>query len=161
MTDLLVETKTCNKTAKRFNQICPEEDRNGFIFSDELSEDWSFINQTEILVFHSWIAEYVKIDNISLENGRKKVMFQEPLSHAAVGDWIASGDLRFLIFNNLALLDMPGEYVCVVDGGEALFSYIPPNDLVSEIMSKLETILTILRNITLQGLIFQHSAFTI
>eukprot|EP00091_Calanus_sinicus_P012423 TRINITY_DN28020_c0_g1_i1.p1 TRINITY_DN28020_c0_g1~~TRINITY_DN28020_c0_g1_i1.p1 ORF type:complete len:223 (-),score=55.77 TRINITY_DN28020_c0_g1_i1:71-739(-) len=120
------------------------------------------MNQTEILVYHSWIGEYAKIADIILEDGKKKVMFQEPLTHAPVGEWIKSGDLRFLIFNNLAVLDMPGEYVCVEEAGEALFSYIPPSGLAAEIpvMSNLETILTLgANNVTLQGLSFQHSSY--
>ena len=43
---------------------------------------------------------------------RNKVLFQEPLSHAAVGTWIKSGALRYLVVNNRAVLDMPGEFVC-------------------------------------------------
>ena len=46
------------------------------------------------------------------EGGRHKVTFQEPLSHAPVGTWIKSGALRYLVLNNRAVLDMPGEYVC-------------------------------------------------
>ena len=47
------------------------------------------------------------------EGGRTKVMFQEPLGHAPVGQWIASGDLRYLVVNNMAVLDQPGEFVCL------------------------------------------------
>ena len=72
VTDLLVETETCTKEAKGFKQSCPDENRNGFFLSDELSSDWSHINQTEILVYHSWIGEYAKIADITLENGMKK-----------------------------------------------------------------------------------------
>ena len=43
---------------------------------------------------------------------RNKVLFQEPLNHAAVGTWIKSGALRYLVVNNRAVLDMPGEFVC-------------------------------------------------
>ena len=39
-------------------------------------------------------------------------MFQEALNHAPVGTWIKSGALRYLVINNRAVLDMPGEYVC-------------------------------------------------
>ena len=46
------------------------------------------------------------------EGGRHKVTFQEPLNHAPVGTWIKSGALRYLVVNNRAVLDMPGEYVC-------------------------------------------------
>ena len=91
-------------------------------------------------------------------------MFQEPLQHAAVGDWVKSGDWRYLIFDNLAVLDMPAEYVCNdLGNGKAKFSFIPPKDVGSEslIMSKLETILELYgtKSVTLKGLKFQHTAF--
>ena len=57
---------------------------------------------------------------------------------------------------------MPGEYVCVEEAGEAVFSYIPPSDLGVEVpvMSKLETILILgASSVTLQGLKFQHSSY--
>ena len=37
--DLLVETETCKRNAKPFQQDCPEEDKAGFIFEDEISGD--------------------------------------------------------------------------------------------------------------------------
>ena len=46
--------------------------------------------------------------NVTNENGRNKVMFQEPLSHAPIGMWVKPGGLRYLVVNNLAVLDMPG-----------------------------------------------------
>ena len=61
--------------------------------------------------------------NVSREGGRTKVMFQEPLGHAPVGTWITSGDLRYLVVNNRAVLDMPGEFVCTqVSAGRLNFS---------------------------------------
>ena len=51
--------------------------------------------------------------NVSREGGRMKVMFQEPLGHAPVGQWLAAGDLRYLVVNNMAVLDQQGEFVCV------------------------------------------------
>ena len=66
----------------------------------------------QILFFHSWINEYARVGSVSQEGGRNKVLFQEPLSHAAVGTWIKSGALRYLVVNNRAVLDMPGEFVC-------------------------------------------------
>ena len=35
-----------------------------------------------------------RVASVTTEGGRRKVMFQEPLSHAAVGTWIKAGDLR-------------------------------------------------------------------
>ena len=91
---------------------CPAENKNGFYLNDEMSPDWDDIGQTQILFFHSWINEYVRVQSVSSDGGRTKVMFQEPLSHAAVGVWIQSGGLRYLVLNNRAVLDLPGEYVC-------------------------------------------------
>ena len=88
---------------------CPEIDYHGFILKDEISEDWDYLEQTQVLIFHAWIAEYVKVANVTdLGDGRKKLMFQEPLQHASVGEWVKSGGWRFLLSNNLALLDAPG-----------------------------------------------------
>ena len=115
VTDLLLETETCKKDGNRFKQDCPDVNKNGFFFDDELAANWTYIDQTEILVYHSWIAEYAKVGSVQTVNGKKKVLFKEPLTHAPVGQWIKSGDLRFVVLNNLAVLDMPGEYVCVED----------------------------------------------
>ena len=86
-----------------------------------------------------------RVANVTTDGGRTKVLFQEPLSHAAVGTWIKSGDLRWLghgqhrnsstsspsciryvVVNNLAVLDSPGEYVCTEHQGLVTFSWIPP-----------------------------------
>ena len=75
-----------------------------------------------MLVFHSWIAEYATVSNVT----GNRVYFKEPLKHAPVGTYVPSSGWRFLIFNNVALLDVPGEYVCNDLGdGLAQFSYIP------------------------------------
>ena len=37
----------------------------GFVFNDEFSADWPHLEQTRVLVFHSWIAEYANIGNIT------------------------------------------------------------------------------------------------
>ena len=124
--DLLVETETCTRNSTKFSQECPEEDKLGFVFNDEFSSDWAYLDQTRVLVFHSWVAEYAWVGNITEEDGESKVFFQEPLQHAPIGKYVKSGGWRFLVFNNLALLDMPGEYVCnQIDDSLAQFSYIP------------------------------------
>ena len=75
-----------------------------------------------MLVFHSWIAEYATVNNVT----GNKVYFKEPLRHVPIGTYVPSSGWRFLIFNNMALLDMPGEYVCNdLGNGSAQFSYIP------------------------------------
>ena len=164
ITGLLEETNSCKRNSHAYTQSCPDSDRNGFVFTDEISEDWEYLNQTEILVFHSWIAEYAKIANISVENGKKRVMFQNPLKHAAVGTQVKPSGWRFLLFNNLALLDNPGEYVCVEEGEMAKFSYIPPISTIIPtvpILGILETILVLqggATNVNIQGIKFQHTS---
>ena len=109
----LVENDNCKMDTNHFSQQdCPAENKNGFYLNDEMSPDWDDIGQTQILFFHSWINEYARVMSVSSAGGRTKVMFQEPLSHAAVGVWIQSGGLRYLVLNNRAVLDLPGEYVC-------------------------------------------------
>ena len=106
----LVENDDCKVDTKKFSQLnCPEENKNGFYLNEEMLDNWDDLNQTQILVFHSWINEYVRVANVTNENGRNKVMFQEPLSHAPIGQWFQAGDLRYLIINNMAVLDAPGD----------------------------------------------------
>ena len=62
-----------------------------------------------------------------MENGH------ESLTHSPIGEWIKSVQLRFLVLNNLAVLDMPVEYLCIEEAGEAIFSYIPTSDLTDEV----------------------------
>ena len=79
-------------------------------------------SKPRVLVFHSWIAEYATVRNVTGD----RVYFKEPLKHVPIGTYVPSSGWRFLIFNNIALLDMPGEYVCNdLGGGLAQFSYIP------------------------------------
>ena len=47
-----------------------------------------------------------RVASVTSEGGRNKVMFQEPLSHAAVGTWIKAGDLRWEV-TNIYLLVQP------------------------------------------------------
>ena len=146
---------TDKREATHGNQ-CPDETRDGFVFSDEFSADWNDLDQTEVLVFHSWIAEYVKVENITVGgDGRKTVLFQKvyqkplnayhALRHAPIGKFAAPGGWRFLIFNNRAVLDAPGESVCVkrTDGVE--ISYIPlhQNSPYTPVMAQLKTILSV------------------
>ena len=74
--DLLIETENCQKPGKP-SQDCPEDNKDGFIFTDEFSADWNDLNQTQVLIFHAWVAEYAKIGRIIQgTDGRKRVMFQ-------------------------------------------------------------------------------------
>ena len=46
-------------------QDCPDEDRDGFVFEDEFSADWTFLDQTRVLIYHSGIAEFAFVGNIT------------------------------------------------------------------------------------------------
>ena len=81
MKDLLGETATCSRGATAFSQNCPDDNKMGFVFNDEFSSGWSHLDQTMVLVFHSWIAEYAVVGSISGD----RVSFQQPLSHAPIG----------------------------------------------------------------------------
>ena len=161
----LVETDDCKMETNWFSQKnCPAENKNGFYLNDEMSPDWSDLDQTQILFFHSWINEYARVASVTNENGRNKVLFQEPLNHAAVGVWIKSGALRYLVVNNRAVLDMPGEYVCTEKDGMATVSFIPPEGYDSStipVMSMVDKIITITNsaNIAVQGLDIVHTNY--
>ena len=163
----LVENDDCKIDTNQFSQNCPEENKNGFYLNDEMSPDWDNLDQTEVLVYHSWIAEYARVANVTTEeDGRNKVLFQEPLGHAPIGEWIKSGALRYLVLNNVAVLDMPGEYVCVQEAEDlAVISWIPPEDVEEDatlVMTKLEIIVQAINteHINIEGLQFHHTTFT-
>lgn len=80
--DLLVPTATCIRGATAFSQNCPDDNKKGFVFNNEFSSGWSNLDQTRVLVFHSWIAEFATVGSISGD----RVTFQQPLSHAPVGE---------------------------------------------------------------------------
>ena len=162
---LLQETEDCRVDSKRFSQPnCPQENRNGFYLTDEMSPDWADLNQTQVLVFHSWINEYARVGSLTSEGGRRKLLFQEPLGHAPVGEWISSGELRYILLNNRALLDQPGEFVCTQHGPMARLAIIPPAGAQSgqvPVLASLETVLSIrfTTNVSIEGLRFQHSTY--
>ena len=57
----LVETDDCKLETNWFSQKnCPEENKNGFYLTDEMSPDWADLDQTQILFYHSWINEYAR-----------------------------------------------------------------------------------------------------
>ena len=65
------------------------------------------------------------------------MFFEEPLQHNPIGTYVPSSGWRFLIFNNLALLDMPGECVCVDLGdGQGGNSARPDCDLLCGLTKK-------------------------
>ena len=89
----------------------------------------------------------------------KYTWLQEPLVHAPIGKYAAAGGWRFLIFNNKALLDSPGESFCVEKDGEVEVSYIPLDENSDEVpvMAQLEVILNIVsNNIHISGKNQQH-----
>ena len=87
---MLVTTPDCKLVHAHGNK-CPDENRNGFIFNNtEFSMDWNHLDQTKVLIFHSWIAEYAKVGHIVQgSDGRDKLMFQTPLKHAPIGQYAA------------------------------------------------------------------------
>ena len=163
--DLLVETDSCTRDSTAYSQNCPYEDRLGFVFEDEFNAQWAHLDQTRVLVFHSWIAEYATVANITEENGESKVYFKEPLSHAPVGTYVKSGGWRYLIYNNKAVLDIPGEYVCIDNGdGSSTFSYIHPDEAgienLSVVVAQLTQIMQIngVTDVRLEGVKFERSS---
>ena len=111
----MVTTPTCEMNSTKHQQSCPEENNNGFVFDNEFAANWDYLNQTQILIFHSWIAEYVNVDSITQDSdGRNIVMFQNGLKHGPTGKFAVAGNYRYLIFNNKALLDNPGGGICFI-----------------------------------------------
>lgn len=49
------------------------------------TSDWEDLEQTKILVFQSWIAEYAKIANITQHGNDWIVIFEEPLKADPIG----------------------------------------------------------------------------
>ena len=104
ITDLLVESSTCKRNSTKYSQNCPQENKYGMIVSDEINENWDYLDQTRVLIFHSWIAEWTEIGSVTtLDNGYKKIMFDPPLQHGTVGQYNKPSGWRFLLFN---------KYVC-------------------------------------------------
>ena len=163
ITDLLETTADCQRVSNKFKQNCPDSNKEGFVIAgDEISANWEDLDQTQVMVFHSWIAEYAKVASVRNVGGRTELKFQQPLSHAPVGQWNKAGDWRFQIINNRAVLDQEGEVVCTQQGGVATISYIPPVGMedATPVLAVLETLISIARtsSITLHGLKFQHTS---
>ena len=145
-------------------QSCPEKNKDGFVFGDEFSADWDYLDQTQVVIFHSWVAEYANVSSVEQDSeGRNIVKFQKPLEHAPTGTYAKAGNYRYLIFNNKAILDHPGESVCVKTDQGVEVSYIPLDENESEVpvMANLETILFIkppsVSNIQVSGKSFKIS----
>ena len=163
ITDLLETTADCQRVSNKFKQNCPDSNKQGFVIAgDEISGSWDDLDQTQVMVFHSWIAEYTKVASVRNVGGRTELKFQQPLSHAPVGQWNKAGDWRFLILNNREVLDQEGEMVCTEQGGTVTLSYIPPAGMESStpVLAVLETLISIARtsSITLRDLKFRHTS---
>ena len=61
----------------------------------------------------------------------------------------------------MAVLDSPGEFVCVQAGNVSTVSFVPPpqNYPIIPVMAKLEKVLTVgnVDNVNIEGLSFQHT----
>ena len=163
VTDLLETTDNCNMESNIFSQTCPHVNRQGFVFDDEFSEEWENLNETEVIIYHSWIAEIVKVAYLSHENSRNEVHFQEPLKHTEIGTYPTAGAFRFIILNNKALLDYPGEYICQqIDDFLTEVSFIPMADIETGILTMAQNHVLLLmdkaNNVKISGLSFQHSS---
>ena len=163
----MLTTSTCEMNSTKHQQSCPDENNYGFVFDDEFSADWDYLNQTQVLIFHSWIAEYADVSSVEQDSeGRNVVRFQNSLKHGPTGKFAISGHYRYLIFNNKAILDSPGESVCVKTDQGVEVSYIPldENDSEVPVMAQLETILWIqphplVSNIQVSGTSFKTFFF--
>ena len=192
ITGLLDESDDrCKYPGKTNEQACPEANKWGFKLNDTKLlisshgdvvadgewkldfENWSEdqLNETRVLIFHQWQAEYAKIQSIRRDGNDWKITFQDKLQLSSVGQWPKSGAWRFIWFNNIDFLDAPGEYICVQkNGGKAELTMIPPDaaDITnySPIFVSQPEILLILTkrniykptNITIQGITFQHTS---
>ena len=162
VTDLLESTNSCNMESTSFVQTCPQANREGFVSGNEFGQEWESLNKTEVIIFHSWISEYAKVASVTNVNGRNEVKFQEPLQHNSVGAYPSYGGFRFLILNNKALLDHPGEYYCdQIDESTAEVSFIPLETAENGALtiSQTSVILQINRatDVKVHGLRFQHT----
>ena len=77
-------------------QSCPDKNKDGFVFGDEFSADWDYLNQTQVVIFHSWIAEYADVSSVEQDSeGRNVVRFQNSLKHGPTGKFAISGKLGY------------------------------------------------------------------
>ena len=70
ITGLLEETPTCTRNSTHFSQNCPDSDKLGFVLYNEVEEERDDLEQTKVLVYHSWVAEYARVANVTTVNGR-------------------------------------------------------------------------------------------
>ena len=153
--------------SNKHEQSCPDKNKDGFVFGDEFSADWDYLNQTQVVIFHSWVAEYADVSSVEQDSeGRNIVTFQNSLKHAPTGTYARAGNYRYLIFNNKAILDSPGESVCVKtdQGVEVSYISLDENDSEVPVMAQLETILWIqphplVSNIQVSGTSFKTFFF--
>ena len=129
--DLAEPGPSCVRESKSFRQAdCPDANSYGFIFNTSYPDpsSWPDLDQTKVLVMHSWIAEYATISDIVKKPDSKlwEVKFKAALKHAKIGEWAKSGGWRYVFLNNVEFLDAVGEYVCVERDNSVEFTYIYP-----------------------------------
>ena len=135
--DLAEPGPNCVRESKSFRQAdCPDANSHGFIFDTPYSapSSWPDLDQTKVLVMHSWIAEYATISDIVEKPNSKlwEVKLKAALKHAKIGEWAKSGGWRYVFMNNVEFLDAVGEYVCVERDDSAEFTYISPEDMLPD-----------------------------
>ena len=167
--DILEPSETCFMRQEGRNSDCPESNRNGFIADAEFN-GLTDLEQTYVLVFHSWIAEYVRVANVTAnDDGTSTILFQTPLKHAPVGEYNVESEWRYLIFNNKEFLNKPGESHCLMKDGGIEVSYIPKSSDAEEnpIIAQTSVIFQLSqqnankprpRSVTISGIKFQHSS---
>ena len=88
---MLEPTESCNMQTWRHSQNCPPVNKDGFEFANkEIDANWPNLQETEIMVFHSWVAEKVKI--------KKKYLSKDPTFKGKLKGY---PDILFDIMNEL------------------------------------------------------------
>jgi len=73
MKDLLVTNSTCEMNSNKHEQSCPDKNKDGFVFGDEFSADWDYLNQTQVVIFHSWVAEYADVSSVEQDSEGRNI----------------------------------------------------------------------------------------
>ena len=168
----------------RFNRTLLHELRNADGDNVEDMSKWKDLAQTKVLIPHSWTAKYatLKENGTSVAGSSFEVLLSKPLAEAIGKFGKGEGPVelvggkkrprsRFVLYNNIALLNQAGESVCIEnENGPSKFYYIPPSN-IPVIVSQLQSIVIVrnIRNIpnltdprpqhiTFNGLSFQHSS---
>lgn len=141
--------------------------------SNPKMDTWHDLNQTKVILFQSWFADFKNIKNGGVnDDGSNWEVNVEPLGQP-INESETYGGKRFVLYNNLALLDSAGESVCVdLGNGEATITYIPPiingkKDFSPVVVSQLAKMVLIQKTyystsrvsgVTFKGISFRHSS---